>query len=250
MSLPAQVAWGIAAAKEHGVILDITNSDLTHMQSHRLSSYKALRLDDGITGSDMTRPGFLAFIGGAKEDRSISHVFFYKRDRFARPADAFTASSLEKDLLLAGITIILSDGIALPIHSGEQCLMRDMEMLFAYSQNGEEIRKLSERVLGFQRTLAEGGYRTGGNAPYGFVRVLVDSNGNIQEELPRGKVVRQMNFHVRVIPKDPEKIAIWIQILDWKKQGWGFKRIAKELNDRGIPSPDAGRTRTDHDIRP
>jgi hypothetical protein len=121
--------------------------------------------------------------------------------------------------------------------------------LLAYYQSGKELRKHAERILGAQQELAEQGYRVGGNAHYGFVRVLVDPAGNVLEELPPGKTVRQQGCHVRVVPKDPEKIAVWLQTLEWKEQGWGVKRIAKVLNDRGIPSPDAGRTRTDHGVR-
>jgi hypothetical protein len=156
---------------------------------------------------------------------------------------------IEKKLLLAGITIVHTDGVTPPMRRGDQNILRDLELLLAYYQGGEELRKHAERVLGAQQKLAEGGNRVGGNAPYGFVRVLVDANGSIVEELSPGKTVRQQGCHVRVMPKFPEKIAVWLQILAWKEQGWGIKRIAKALNDRGIPSPDAGRTRTDRGVK-
>jgi hypothetical protein len=159
------------------------------------------------------------------------------------------AAQIEKQLLRAGITVIHSDGVTSPIRRGEQNILRDMELLLAYYQGGEELRKHAERVLGAQQQLAQSGYRVGGNAPYGFVRVLVNANGDLLEELPPGKTVRQQGCHVRVRPKFPDKIAVWLQILEWKAQGWGLKRIAQALNDRGIPSPDAGRTRTDHGVR-
>ena len=159
------------------------------------------------------------------------------------------AATCEKKLLEAGITIVFSDVISLPLRLGAQHIMRNLELLLGCYQGGEELRKHAERVLGFQKMLAEGGYRTGGNAPYGFIRVLVDGNGNILEELPPGKTVRQQGCHVRVVPKDLAKIAVWVRILTWKEQGWDIKRIAKQLNDLGIPSPDAGKTRTDHGIR-
>jgi hypothetical protein len=214
ISLPKQLEWAIAAARQHGVALDAAVADLTHMQAQRLPSYKAIRLDDGITGSDLTRPGFLAFNRDALADASVSHIFFLKRDRFARPDDAMQAAQIEKKLLLAGITVVHSDGVTLPLRRGEQNILRDMELLLAYYQGGEELGKHAERVLGAQQKLAEGGYRVGGNAPYGFVRVLVDASGNILEELPPGKTVRQQGCHVRAMPKFPEKIAVWLQILE------------------------------------
>jgi hypothetical protein len=250
ISLPNQLEWANATARKYGVTLDASSADLAHMQTSRLHSFKAIRLDDGISGADLTRPGFLAFNRDALADKRKSHVFIYKRDRYARPTDAMQAAMCEKKLSEAGITIAFSDAVSLPLRYGTQNIMRDLELLLGYYQGGEELLKLADRVLGFQKVLAEGGYRTGGNAPYGFVRVLVDSTGTILEELPPGKTVRQPGCHVRVIPKDPEKIANWLRILTWKEQsGWGIKRIAKQLNDEGIPSPDAGRTRTDHGAR-
>ena len=165
-------------------------ADLAHMQSLRLHSYKDLRLDDGITGADLTRPGFLAVSADALSHKAISHLFIYKRDRFARPQDAMQAAQIEKRLLTAGITIVFSDTVSAPIRLGEQTIMRDLELLLPYYQGGEELRKHAERMLGFQKVLAEGGFRVGGNAAYGFVRVLVDNAGKVLEELPPGKTVR------------------------------------------------------------
>jgi hypothetical protein len=174
--------------------------------------------------------------------------FIYKRDRFARPTDAMQGAQIEKKLLLAGITLIFSDTVSLPLRRADDNVMRDFELLLGYYQGGQELRKHADRVLGFQKLLAEGGFWTGGNAPYGFVRVLVDSSGNAIEELPRGKTVKQSGCHVRVVPKDAERIATWLQILALKMRGWGFKRVAQRLNELGIPSPDAGRTRKDHGV--
>jgi len=170
------------------------------MQAHGLSSYKSLRLDDSISGSDYNRPGFMALNRDALSDSSVSHVFFYKRDRFARPDDAMEAAQIEKKLLYAGITVVTSDGVTQPMRRGEQNIVRDIELLLPYYQSGEEIRKLAERIIDAQLVLANNGFRVGGNAPYGFVRVLVDAQGNILEELARGKVVRQQGCHVSFFP--------------------------------------------------
>jgi hypothetical protein len=137
----------------------------------------------------------------------------------------------------------------MPYSPGQQDIGRDIGLLCGYFQGGEELRKHADRVLGFQKKLAEGGFRTGGNPPYGFVRVLVDGLGNVIEKLPPGKTVTLAGCHVRVVPDDPAKITVWLQILEWKAQGLGIKRIAKRLNEQGIPSPDAGRTRTDQGVK-
>ena len=124
ISLPRQISWSIDAALAEGVRLDAGASDLDHMQSLRLHSYKGIRLDDGITGSDLTRPGFLAFNRDALKDPAISHLYFYKRDRFARPTDAMQAVAFEKELLWAGITVVHSDGVSTPMKRNEQNLLR------------------------------------------------------------------------------------------------------------------------------
>src|SRR5262245_23336273 len=57
ISLGKQLEWAISAARQHGVTLNASPADLAHMQAFRLHSYQDIRLDDGITGSDLTRPG-------------------------------------------------------------------------------------------------------------------------------------------------------------------------------------------------
>src|SRR5262249_12404437 len=149
-----QLEWAISKAQQERVLLDAATSDLQHMQARHLHSYKGLRLDDGITGSDLSRPGLVAFNADALNDPSISHVLFYKRDRYARPDDALQAVQLEKKLSLAGISVVTSDGVTPPLNRGEQNILRDMELLLSYYASGEELRKLAERILGAQQKLA------------------------------------------------------------------------------------------------
>jgi hypothetical protein len=53
ISLPAQIEWAIRAAQQHGVALDATVADLEYMQAKKLHSFKAIRLEDGVTGANM-----------------------------------------------------------------------------------------------------------------------------------------------------------------------------------------------------
>jgi hypothetical protein len=41
--------------------------------------------------------------------------------------------------------------------------------------------------------------------------------------LAPGRHVRQEGCHVRIIPKDEQKIAVWLYILELKHCGWGIK---------------------------
>ena len=121
-------------------------------------------------------------------------------------------------------------------------------MLFDYYRSGKFLRELAEQMILTQRQLAQKGFWTGGNAPYGFSRALVDERGVVLELLPRGKRVRQAGCHVVILPDDSAKLEIWDYILRLKEQGWGYKRIVRHLNELKIPSPDAGRIRTDHGV--
>jgi len=248
-SLKTQLEWALAEASKRNVALDACPADEEHMRTNRLSSYKDIRLDDGITGADMNRPGFLALIRDVLANRAISHIFIHQRDRFARPEEAIEMVAIEKKLVQAGITLVFSNGVAEPCERGNSDLVGDLTRMFAYYESGEFLRKHAERVIVAQRHIAQQGFRVGGNAPYGFVRVLVGPDGKVIEELSPKKRVRQEGCHVRIIPKDVEKIRVWRYVLDLKHKGWGFKGIAQHLNTLRVPSPGAGTFRTDQGVR-
>ncbi len=50
--------------------------------------------------------------------------------------------------------------------------------------------------------------------------------------------IKQKTESIRLIPGDPEHVRIVVEIFERHvSQGWGYYRIAQDLNDRGIPSP-------------
>ncbi|MBL9091591.1 MAG: recombinase family protein [Planctomycetaceae bacterium] len=248
LSLGGQLSWAIARAAEEGVIVDATVDDLEHMRRHGLHSHKDIRLDDSISGADMSRPGFLATQYDVGKDRRISHLFVHMRDRFGRPEDAMQMATIEKSIRKSGVTIILSNGVGEPMEQGRGDLGEDLKVLVEYYMSGDFLRKLSQRIIDAHRTIASMGCWTGGSAPYGCTRVLVDAKGNFLEELPPGRTVRQPGCHVQIRPKDEAKIKWWIHILDLSHSGWGAKRIANLLNELGVPSPNAGRIRKDRGV--
>ncbi len=237
-----QLRWAIAEAQRHEVQLDAAPEDLEYMLVRELAQYKGIYLDDGISGSKLDRPGCVAFRQVAMGDSAVSHVFVHLSDRFARPEQAHQAMQQEIELLLAGITVVFSNRISEPRKRGQDSFPENIQLLYEYSQNGEFLNKLATRVLQSQRRLAEGGCWNGGPPPYGFCRVLVDAQGNELRELQEGETVKREGCHVKIKPKDSEKIRTWLRILHLHgEEKWGHKRIANHLNDLGIPSPNAGR---------
>lgn len=252
-SLETQLQWAIGAAQQQGILLGASIHDIEHMQLHRLTRHRDLYLDDATSGSKTRRPAFDAMLAETNSDTSISHVFVFKRDRFGRPKDPLEMMMVERDLRNLGVTLVMSEGVIDPSTTGQSALGQTAMSLFGYHESGEFSRKLGERMVLVQRQLAEDGYSTGGRPPYGFGRCLCDARtGEVIQELEDNIEMRKKGCHVRFLPKDDGKIAIWIRILEWLEAEYGYKRIANELNRLGIPSPDAGRTRhdcgTEHEV--
>lgn len=242
-----QLNWAIAEAAKAQVRLDAAPADLQHMVGHGLTHYKHIYLDDGITGSDLNRPGFVACRQEALRDSRVSHLFIHISDRFARPEQATEALMQEITLLLAGVTIVFGNRVSLPRERGLHYFDRDILLLYEYTQNGEFLTRLATRVVQAQVNLARRGFRTGGSAPYGFTRVLVDAQGNEIQELPEKTTIRREGCHVSIKPQDLAKIQTWAYILHlYGAERWGMLRIVHHLNSLGIPAPNTGRQRRVH----
>src|ERR1039457_4912791 len=90
-----QLHWAIAEAGKLEVGLQGSPADLNEMVLRGCCQHRAIFLDDGITGSDLNRPGFVAFCHEALNNPAVSHLFVHMSDRFARPELAAQAMQLE-----------------------------------------------------------------------------------------------------------------------------------------------------------
>ena len=160
-----QLNWAIAEAAKAKVRLDACPADLQYMVDHGLTHHKHIYLDDGITGSDQNRPGFVTCRQEALRDGRVSHLFIHISDRFARPEQATEAMMQEIALLLGGVTIVFGNRVSLPRERGLHYFERDILLLYEYTQNGEFLTRLATRVVQAQVNLARRGFRTGGSAP-------------------------------------------------------------------------------------
>jgi len=244
-SLQMQLGWAIESARRLGVEIDASVSDIAHMQSRNLNAYKSIRLDDAISGTKMDRPGLNALRQDVDNDKLVSHVFVQKRDRLGRPEDLFEMGAIERSISSLGVTIVFDDKTVSPNDSGISNLGEDISMLVEYHSGRSWLVRHTERVVESKVLLAKQGAWTGGNAPYGYKRVLVGSDGTILEDLEDGRKVSQAGCHVEIAPGDENELTVVRRILDQKLLGVSDKKIAKVLNQEGIPSPGAGRSRID-----
>ena len=245
-SLRQQFDWATDTAAKVGVPFRGTFADILDMQQQRLHHRHDIYLDDAVTGGDMRRPGFQKFLHDAIADRSVSHVYVFKRDRLARPQDILEMMQLEKQLIASGVTLVTHERTITPEEIKTNEMVYLLSGLIEYQEHGRFSPRLGDRIVFVQKSMASKGWSTGGRAPYGFGRALVDGNDTFVRWLDDGEKVRREGHHVRFLPKDEEKIRIWCMILEWREGGDSPKRIAARLNQMGIPSPDAGRKRRDH----
>lgn len=245
-SLATQLEWAIEKARTLRVPLRATLADLYHMQANHLVAYRDIFLDDATSGSMTRRPAFDALLEEVRTNLNVSHVFAFKRDRLGRPRDPLDMVVVERDIRSWGVRVEMSDGVIDPAEHGAAVVGQTAMSLFGYHESGEFSKKLSERVVLVQTSLARKGYSTGGRPPYGYGRFLVDATGRVLEELQPGRKVKEAGCHVEFIEKDETKIGVWVNILEWLEADWGYKRVADHLNNLGIPAPDAGHVRGGH----
>jgi hypothetical protein len=248
-SLGQQHHWAREQGDKLGVVFRGSVADVERMQQRKLVHDQDIYIDDAVTGGDLSRPGFLQFLAEARTDPTISHVLVFKRDRLGRPQDVLQMLILERDLILSGVTLVTHDRVFTPedVKANEMAYL--ITSLVEYQEHGKFSPRLGDRMIFVQSAMAAKGYSTGGRAPYGFARALVDADDGFVQWLEDGEKIRRPGHHVRFLPYDLEKLRIWVTMLQWRAAGEGIKRIARKLNELGIPSPDAGRVRSDHGQR-
>jgi DNA invertase Pin-like site-specific DNA recombinase len=242
-SLWTQLEWAIEKALELGVRLDASLADLEYMLAHGLDRYKDIYLDDGITGSDLQRPGFAAFRAAAMADERVSHLLVHMADRFARPEMAHQAMQMEVELLYAGLTVVFSNRVSQLRVRGRNYFGEDVLILYAYTESGEFLNKLAVRMVEVLTKLARDGYWPGGRPPYGFIRILVDALGKEICEMEDGTSIRREGCHTRIKPKDMAKIAVWLRYpvpVPRQELGRQAHRLPLERTRHPLPGRGAG----------
>ena len=200
---------------------------------------------DVINGGEMSRTGLDALLEIARNDPSVSHIFIPRRDRLARPGHPIEGMMLELDLRKLGLTLVYIEMTLAPILPWQRHdFGESIVSLVDFEQSSKFRIEHGEKMLYSHLQLARYGYWTGGRAPYGFRRHLVRADGSDVRELADGEQVSQAGHHVVLLAGPESELNVLKEILELLLK-IPASQVARRLNERGIPSPYAGRTRKD-----
>ena len=243
------VKWARRRATQLTVTFNPTVADIESMIRNEEAIRGDLYLDYDVAGDELSRVGLNALLARAVSDEMVSHVFIPRRDRLARPTDAIDAVKMENVLRQNGLTIVFMDRLLSPIRTGRRPDTAEQIIAFLdYDAAGKHGRDLSDKMVHCQIALANGGFSTGGRAPFAFDRWLVRRDGERVRKLQDGEILRMAGHHVVWLPADDERLSLALRIRDMLLTT-PATQIAKILNAEEIPSPDAGRFRKDNGVR-
>jgi len=168
--------------------------------------------------------------GGNTEYKAI---LVYDVSRWGRFQDTDEAAHYEFLCKSAGVPIhycaeaFINDG-SLP-----SSIMKTLKRVMA----GEYSRELGVKVIAGQKRLAALGFKQGGIPGYGFRRLLVSENRSPKQLLAKGEMKSISTDRVILVPGPAREIEEVREIFrKFTVDGMGFKAIARDLNQRGVPS--------------
>jgi len=168
--------------------------------------------------------------GGNTEYKAI---LVYDVSRWGRFQDTDEAAHYEFLCKSAGVPIhycaeaFINDG-SLP-----SSIMKTLKRVMA----GEYSRELGVKVIAGQKRLAALGFKQGGIPGYGFRRLLVSENRSPKQLLAKGEMKSISTDRVILVPGPACEIEEVREIFrKFTVDGMGFKAIARDLNQRGVPS--------------
>jgi hypothetical protein len=242
------VLWAQRKAGELGCRFAGTPDQIGRMIASGVASEGDIYLDYGVKGNTTSRRGLNALIATAEADPSVSHVLIPRRDRLLRPDDAVDGLLMEERLSKLGVTLVYMDRVFPPAGRGKRDMGDAIVSLMDFHKAGEDRRNLAQKMLMAQLHLARAGFSTGGRPPYGFCRWQVRADGTPVRRLEDGDWSKRSGHHVIWLPVEDDRVWGTIRrILDLLPTT-PASRVAATLTQEGVPTPDAGRTRTDNGV--
>jgi DNA invertase Pin-like site-specific DNA recombinase/chaperonin cofactor prefoldin len=207
-----------------GMYVRLSKEDFRQGESVSIENQKAILLkyiveqawnlvdiyaDDGYSGGNFERPGFQRLMEDVRRG-TVNLILVKDMSRFGR--DYIEVGRYIEHILpkLGCRLIALHDGMDTDSDASTDFI--PFKNLF----NDFYLRDLSRKVKGSQRAMAEKGKFGGSYAPYGY-RLADDEKRTLLIDDTAAEIVRR--------------------IFEMRKNGCGTRKIARALNEEGIPSP-------------
>lgn len=206
----------------------------------RQSGMQVVRVfgDEGISGSELDRPGMNDLLEFLRRSPDKGTVVAWCRNRMARPTDLREGLFLEWTIEQLGWKLhYLQD----PSPTGD-ALVDTILSAVGFHQAGQYLQGLSrDTIRGQVKHILRGGM-TSGRIPYGYMKVVVDADGNELRRVPRRHPHRALKGEQsNYVPGDPAEVEAvgWIY-REYASGKYGLADLAEDLNRRQVEAPLGG----------
>lgn len=179
------------------------------------------------------RPALQQLIADVQSGRAdYRAVLVYDVSRWGRFQDPDEAAAYEQVCKRAGIGVYYCAEVFDNDGSAVASILKVIRRVMA----AEYSRDLSEKIFAAQRQGAVLGYMTFNCAPLGTQRMLVDKHGRQVRLLAKGE--RNLRDHrVTLVPGPLDELRYVRRMFAlYGRAGWTLTRIARWLNDEGVPA--------------
>jgi len=214
--------------------------------------------DEGVTGGRLERPGLKKLLVLCQTRSDITDVYFWRRNRLARPSNPLDAIIIERQIEKLGKRVHFVRGFP---RTGNKTLDA-IGSVVEYAEAGEYLFNISSDTIRQLVPLARAGFDAGRPTPYGFDRLVVDNKGKhlytvrnlgagVRHKMfPDGRVeiyennerpAKDKSARSTLLLGNPARVAVVKRIFEASAyEEKGMRTIAQELNAEGIPSPRGG----------
>lgn len=189
--------------------------------------------DPGRSGLSLGgRPGLQRLLEDVESRRAdFETVVVYDVSRWGRFQNTDESASYEYRCQTAGVRI----EFCAELFVNDGSIGSDVLKAIKRSMAAELSRMLSNRVFAGQSRVVRLGFRGGGNAGYGFRRLLVDASGKPKLILHRNERKSLASDRIILVPGPTDEIKVVRRIFNqYVKKGKTEREIASALNWRGL----------------
>ncbi len=231
----AAVYFRCSTDKQDRSIQDQRTVIVEYARNHSIEITAWFDGDEGKSGTSFVRrPDFMRMVKTVESRaNNFSVILVYDIDRWGRPTDPSESGYWDYHFVRHGVRVIyISDQSV-----NDPSMLGRLSKNFKQELASEESRKQSVRVHERSRLRAAEGFRVGGFAPYGYKRLLVDSQRRPIRTLEDGERKVEKTQRVVLIPGDSGEIEVIKRIFNMRMQGLGIRAIANNLNADHVLTP-------------